>query len=256
MIVEVEKLIDKYLSWLKEEITIQQINKDWVEITTPYLDRHNDYLQIYAKRDNRGYLLTDDGYIVTDLEQSGCNIQNSEKRQNLLKTTLNGFGVQYNDKRLEIHSSLEKFSLCKHNLLQAMIAINDMFYMAEPIVSSIFHEDVIKWLDLNEIRYIPEISFKGKSGYDHNFDFAIPKSKDYPERIIRAINLPNRTSAQALTFAWLDTKEVRPINSSAYAILNDSEKIVSESVIEALKNYDIGIIRWSQRKESLSYLTN
>jgi hypothetical protein len=49
MITEMQGLIDKYLAWLKDKTSLRQID-DWVEITTPYLDRHNDYLQIYAKQ--------------------------------------------------------------------------------------------------------------------------------------------------------------------------------------------------------------
>ena len=45
---------------MKDKTVLRQI-KDWVEITTPYLDRHNDYLQIYVKRDNSGFILTADG---------------------------------------------------------------------------------------------------------------------------------------------------------------------------------------------------
>ena len=33
--------------------------RDWVEITTPYLDRHNDFLQIYTKRQDCGSILTE-----------------------------------------------------------------------------------------------------------------------------------------------------------------------------------------------------
>ena len=48
MIHEVQKLLDAYLAWLKDKTQLRQV-ADWVEITTPYLDRNNDYLQIYAQ---------------------------------------------------------------------------------------------------------------------------------------------------------------------------------------------------------------
>jgi len=48
MIDEIQVLLDKYLQWLKDKTVLRQVN-DWVEITTPYLDRHNDYLQMYAR---------------------------------------------------------------------------------------------------------------------------------------------------------------------------------------------------------------
>lgn len=48
---EIKTLIDQYVAWLGSKITLRQV-ADWIEITTPYLDRNNDYLQIYARRQN------------------------------------------------------------------------------------------------------------------------------------------------------------------------------------------------------------
>lgn len=245
MINEVQALLDQYWAWLRDKTTLRQI-KDWIEITTPYVDRHNDRLQIYAKRRDGGFVLTDDGYVLQDLEQSGCKID-SGKRQALLKMTLNGFGVQVNNQTLEVHASPDNFALRKHNLVQAMLAVNDLFYLASPVVASLFYEDVVAWLDLSDIRYTPKVKFTGKSGYDHLFDFVIPKSKAQPERILRAISRPSRDTAQAMAFSWIDTKEVRPPESRAYAILNDSEHPISESVLEALGNYEVRPVLWSGR---------
>ncbi len=247
MIDEVQALLDQYWAWLRDKTTLRQV-EDWIEITTPYLDRHNDRLQIYARRRDGGFLLTDDGYVLTDLEQSGCKLD-SAKRQALLKMTLNGFGVQLSGQALEVHASSDNFALRKHNLVQAMLAVNDLFYLASPVVASLFYEDVVAWLDLSEIRYTPKVKFTGKSGYDHLFDFVIPRSRQQPERIVRAINRPSRDTAQAMAFSWIDTREVRPPESRAYAILNDSGHPVSESVLDALRNYDVRPVLWSGREQ-------
>ena len=248
MIEEVQALLDQYRSWLKDRTTLRQVN-DWVEITTPYLDRHNDAMQIYAARRNGGWVLTDDGYVLQDLEQSGCRIVGA-RRQALLKTTLNGFGVQLNDQALEVHASPENFGLRKHNLVQAMLAVNDLFYLATPVVASLFFEDVVSWLELSEVRYTPRVKFTGKSGYDHVFDFVIPKSKRQPERILRAINHPNRDAAEALAFGWIDTREVRPAEARAYAVLNDTETAVPAGVLDAMRNYDVRPVLWSERENA------
>ena len=253
MINEVQTLLDQYWAWLKDKTTIREIDQ-WVEITTPYLDRHNDYVQIYAKRKGSGFVLTDDSYILEDLELSGCKID-SNKRKDLLNQTLNGFGVKANDKALVVDASKENFALQKHNLVQAMLAVNDLFYLAKPLVASIFLEDVTTWLDVSNIRYTPKIKLTGKSGYDHMFDFIIPKSLAKPERILRAINRPGRDTAQAIAFSWIDTREVRPPESRAFAILNDTEKDISESVLDAMRNYDVHPVLWSQRSEIHGELT-
>jgi hypothetical protein len=244
---EVQTLLDQYWAWLRDKTTLRQVD-DWIEITTPYIDRHNDRLQIYARRENGVVVLTDDGYVLTDLEQSGCTID-SPKRQALLKMTLNGFGVQMIDRSLEVRASPDNFALRKHNLVQAMLAVNDLFYLASPVVASLFYEDVVAWMDLSEIRYTPKVKFTGKSGYDHLFDFVIPRSKVQPERILRAINRPSRDTAQAMAFSWIDTKQVRASDSIAYAVLNDTEHPISQSVVDALRNYDVKPVLWSTREQ-------
>jgi len=248
MIDEIQKLLDQYLAWLKDRTALRQV-KDWIEITTPYLDRHNDYLQIYVKRENNGFILTDDGYTIEDLKRSGCELE-SKKRKELLALTLNGFGVKLENSSLLVHASSDNFALRKHNLVQAMLSVNDLFDLAVPMVASLFLEDVTSWLDLHEIRYTPKVKFSGKSGYDHLFDFVIPASKKQPERILQTINRPSRDTAQALAFSWIDTKEVRPANSRAYAFLNDSEHAPSGTVLDALRNYDLNPVLWSKRDQS------
>lgn len=240
--------MDRYSRWLRDQTTLSETG-DWIEITTPYLDRHNDYLQIYARRCDGGFVLTDDSYVLEDLEQSGCRID-SPKRKDLVRLTLNGFGVSQAGKALEVRASADDFALRKHSLVQAMLAVNDLFYLASPMVRSLFHEDVVTWLDATEIRYTPNVKFSGKSGYDHLFDFVIPKSKSQPERILRAINNPSRDTAQAMAFSWIDTKEVRPPNSRAYVLLNDTDRAISGNVLEAMKNYEVRPIPWSDREEN------
>ncbi len=252
MINDIQALLDSYADWLKDRTKIREV-KDYVEITTPYLDRHNDYLQIYAKFLNGGFVLTDGGYTLDDLELSGCKID-SPKRQSMFHTILNGYGVNENHGDLEVKVTQDNFSLKKHNLVQAMLAINDLFYLATSTVTSLFYEEVTTWLDISYIRYTPNVKFTGKSCLDHRFDFVIPKSRMHPERILRVINRPDRNAAQVMAFSWIDTKEVRPPEARAYAILNDSKKTVSYNVMDTIRNYDVHPIQWSNRGELVDEL--
>jgi len=251
---EIDQLLNDYRAWLKDKTTLRELNNDWVEITTPYLDRHNDALQIYARAENGGYVLTDDSYTIHDIEASGCNLD-TEKRQDLLKMTLNGFGVRMNNEAIEVHASPENFPARKHNLIQAILAVNDLFYLAPPVVESLFFEDVVAWLDVNDIRYTPKVKFPGISGFDHLFDFVIPKSANrQPERIVQAINRPTRDTAEAFIYKWSDTREVRPRDSQAYAVLNDFEQSISGGVLDAFRNYHIHPVPWSRRGEIVKEL--
>ena len=252
MIQEIQELLDRYTIWLRDRTHLREV-EDHIEITTPYLDRHNDYLQIYVKRANGGFVLTDDGYILDDLEMSGCKID-SPKRKAIFGEVLNGFGIQPSGRALEVKASEENFPLRKHNLVQAMLAVNDLFHLASSTAVNFFHEDVTSWLDLSSIRYIPNVKFTGKTGYDHRFDFVIPKSKTQPERMLRAINRPSRDTAQAMAFSWIDAREARSPEAHAYAILNDSERTISENVLDAMRGYDVRPVPWSAREKARNEL--
>ena len=252
MIEEVQDLMDRYWTWLRDQTSLREV-EDWVEITTPYLDHHNDFLQIYAGRSEGGWLLTDDGYVLDDLEQSGCNID-SPKRKAMLNSTLAGFGVRLEGARLSVTASPTDFSLRKHNLVQAMLSVGDLFYLNAPSVASLFYEDVVEWLDSSNIRYTPNIKFAGKSGFDHRFDFVIPKSKQKPERVLRTVNRPRRDTAQVVAFSWIDTKDVRSPDSRAYAILNDAEQQVPANVLGAVRSYGVNPLPWSARDGALEEL--
>ena len=247
MINDIQLLLDDYIRWFKDKTALKQIDKHWVEVTTPHLDRHNDCLQFYVRQEDGGYLLTDDGYIINDLISSGCSLE-GEKWQELLKTTLHGFGVKQEGEELTLKATPENFSWQKHNFVRAMLAVNDLFYLASPYVSSLFYEDVAQWLDSANIRFTSKVKFTGKSGYDHQFDFIIPKSHQYPERIIQTINSPKKDSTEVLVFKWLDTRETRTPDTQLYAFLNDAGGSVSESETSALGNYDIKHILWSERE--------
>jgi hypothetical protein len=253
MVLEIEKFLSDYRAWLKDKTTLRELNGSWVEITTPYLDRHNDALQIYVRAENGGYILTDDSYTVHDLEASGCDLH-TEKRQDLLKMTLNGYGVKLHNEALEVHATADSFPLRKHSLVQAMLSVNDLFYLAKPVVESLFFEDVVAWLDANEIRYTPKAKFTGISGYDQLFHFVIPKSRKQPERILQAITRPTRETALSFINAWGDTQKVRSPESRAYAVLNDVEQTISGGVLDAFRNYRINPVPWSARAEVVTEL--
>ncbi|MGU9963996.1 MAG: DUF1828 domain-containing protein [Candidatus Halichondribacter symbioticus] len=252
MNINTEHLIDGYYKWLKDKTVWKNI-EDFVEITTPYLDRHNDYIQIYLKQDGDGYILTDDSYTIEDLEMSGCAIE-SPKRQKLLEVTLNGFGIKTNNKELFVKATKENFAVSKHNFVQAVLAVNDMFYLARSTVTNVFVEEVQVWLRKSEVRFNERVFFGGKSGYNSRFDFAIPPFKDNPERIIQTINNPTDEQARQLAWKWQDARDLRPHGAKAYAVINNGKTSVKPSITDALNNYEITPIPYSNRNDFVRQL--
>lgn len=249
---ECEELLNDYTRWLRQQITVTELETG-CEITTPFLDRHNDMLQIYLQRENGHYILSDDGYTLADLQMSGVDLS-TPKRQEALETMLRGFGVEQHENALRVKTQKEQLPQRKHALLQAMLAVNDLFLTAQARVASFFYEDVEQYLALHDIRFVPHASFIGRSGYTHQFDFVIPASKKSAERLIKAIGSPNKDNLTSFMFAWQDTKEVRAPHAQAVAFLNDGQKSLRADSLSALEAYNIHPIAWSQRDNSLALL--
>jgi hypothetical protein len=242
---ECQELVDAYVEWLRREITAEKVG-DACELTTPFLDRHNDHIQIYAMRRSGKIILSDDGYILSDLRTSGLELT-TPKRRAVLETTLRGLGVQLDHNRLQVEASPRNLGQRAHALVQAMLALNDMFVMAQPRVSTFFWEDVRAFLDEHRVRYSPRVKLAGRTGYDHAIDFLIPRSPVAPERLVQAINAPNKSTIGNYLFVLGDTREARGEDAAAYAFLNDRDREVGGDVIEALESYEVVAALWSER---------
>lgn len=247
-----EQIIEAYVAWLRKGLSVESL-ENTCELTTPFLDRHNDHLQIYAVKKDGKIVLSDDGYILSDLRTSGLDLV-TPKRRAVLESVLNGFGVKLEKNQLLVEASQRNIGQRLHILIQAMLAVNDMFVMAQPRVATFFWEDVRAFFDNHEIRYSPRVKIAGKSGFDHAIDFLIPKSRTRPERLVQAINAPNKNTIGTYLFALTDTREARGEESEAYAFLNDQEREVGGEVIEALEAYEVKPVIWSERRKYIQAL--
>ncbi len=247
-------IVKTYMQWMESQFACIE-KGGFVEITTPFLDRHNDKIQIYAQRKNGNYLLTDAGEVLSDLQCCGMDF-NTDKRRALLMQTLNGFGVKEVEGELRVQASESNLGQKTNNLIQAMLSVNDLFCLARSSVSSLFLEDVENWLNKKEIRFLPAVNMVGKSGLSYRFDFAIPKSqtKGIPERLLRVMNYPDKGLTQQILLSWVDTKEARPEESRLFVLVNDSEQKIPAATLEAFSNYELRTIPWSQKEDFVEEL--
>jgi hypothetical protein len=246
-----EKFIENYLNWLRQNVFVNEVEngKKWV-INSPFLDRHNDYIEIYIiKKEEDTFILTDDGFVYNDLLTSGCDPISSPKRKELFKLDLLGFGVNFKEKTHEIYveTSMEEIGKNKHKLAQAMISIGDMFMLASANVSTIFKEDVKAFFRRKDIPFNYDLKITGKSFIEHTIEIALPLVKDNPETIIKVINNPIKSYAINAIFTFNDIKEIRKEIRSV-VIYNDEQK-VAKGFIQALRQYKIECVAWSEREE-------
>ena len=245
-----------YINWLKQNIEQYKINDNIFRLTLPFLDRNNDYIEIYIiANDDNTYTITDDGATINDLELNGFDFSTSDKRKNILKSILSSHGVTQTDtNELVVNCTTNDLPIKKHMLAQCMIKISDMFYLSRNNVQSVFLEDVQKFFDAYNVRYIDNICLTGKSKLTTHYDFAIARSKNSAERFIKVINNMDLNTARNIIFAWNDTKELRQQEAKLYTFIQNTDKKVSDDALGALKEYGINPALWTKKEQYISEL--
>ncbi len=243
---DIQSLINEYATWLKSEITFEKVG-EYYEITTPYMDNANDYLQIYVRQDGNDIYFTDDSATIHGLKMGG--FQFTPSRKSHLQKILHQCGVQLNGDELVAKVPIKGFAQKKHLFIQAILRIDDMFVTSKSKVASFFLDDIQAFFDQNDIFFSDDVQFTGISGFAHNYDFLLQRTRTRPERLCQAVNNPNKSSMGSILFAWNDTKPARKQDSQLIVILND-QNIIARGVEEAFQNYDAKVIRWSEREKA------
>ena len=244
----IQEMIDDYTAWLRKEITTADFG-EYIELTTPYLDRFNDYLQIYAKQDPNGTItLTDDGYIIGSLISSGMTFKSNSNNYKMLNKIAAKFNVDLIGEEIVTTATAHTFPQKKHMMIQAMLAIDDLFVVSPDTVKNLFLEYIETYLNANEIYYSKDFSLLGKSGTVYTYDFHLQRTKERPERFCRGFNKLNISKRDLTLFNWMDTQEKRGDLSELIVIYND-ENSVSDDVLTGFYNYGIKILPFSQRQE-------
>lgn len=243
-----EKLKESLIKWFQEEISINKVNTN-LELTCPFLDRYNDYLQIYIKHiDEKNFILSDDGYIIENLKMSGIDMS-TNRRQEMLQKFIKKYAIELRNNELSLKTDYESFPQKSMLLMQAMLNIDDMFMLSQNKIVSFFLEDVVKFFSQNEIFYSNDIKLTGKSGFVYQYDFLLQRNKRNPERLCKLINNPSKQNMESTLFAWNDTKETREQDSRLIVFLNDING-VDINIIEGYKNYNVIPFKWSEREKN------
>lgn len=236
--------------WHSKQLKLEDF-KDFIEITTPFVDMHHDYIQLFFTKEKDGkFRITDDGHIVSELSILGVDVNAATKRKQFFNTTLKVFGVSYDNQTDELYitfDSIEDYPKKQHNLLQCITRVSDMLLTAKNTVASIFSEEIYAFFDESNVFFSSDLGFTGKTGNQQTFDFVIPHTKRKKEKLIKAVNTPSVDNYTSPLFSFIDVKDVRP-NADFIVIANDSNIPIAERFSNSLINYGVDILAWSKRK--------
>ncbi|WP_332238927.1 DUF1828 domain-containing protein [Sporolactobacillus sp. KGMB 08714] len=247
-----QTLENEYLKWVKENIDFRNLSSSVIRIESPFLDRHNDHLLIYAIIDGNRIKLTDDSNTIQDLFMSGIDIDNSDKRKDILSSALGSYGITRMNDELTIECNIGNFAQAKHQLIQAILFVNDMFILRQSNIKELFIEDVDRYFIQNKIRRSKNMSISGKNGLQHKFDFIINglPEDNIPDRYIKVLNDPrNNLLAKAILFDIQQTAEIKPTEKiHFYTFINDTEKPIGKQTANIITMMpESTIIPYSER---------
>lgn len=245
-----EKWVSEYFNWLKNATIVKDMG-EWIEESTPFLDRHNDSIQLYVKLlDSGEILISDDGATLRDLDFFPPRVK--KQRNDIITMYLKMYGVERRGEELIVSANVENIYQKKHFFIQCIMALNDVMLPRD--VKAIDREEYTKtvknFFEEKKISYVSNIGITGRSGISHSVDFIIPRKNGSPEKIISAINKPDIQHAKISTFNLIDIREGREDICEQIVLLNDTNKEIKQSTIDIFSKYDILPIKWSERNSS------
>lgn len=248
-----KELVNSYVEWIKKGLSLRKLSNGWHEVVTPFLNHKNDMIELYLKQENEQIIISDGGNTLNELLLSGVDVNRSKKRSEELQIILRSFGItKKDDNELFVIAERKKFPESKHRLIQAILSIDDMFMLSSPKTESFFVEDVATFFELNDIIFVKDTAFVGKSGFSHKFDFTLPKIRQRKEIAIKAINTPRKDKIGSVMWMMEDTRLVRPETDGLF-IINDENDIPND-IHQALKKYNIPYFAWSERANNIEKL--
>lgn len=250
---DILELVDSYSNWFKKELKTNSLKEsEFSVIHTPFINNHNDNISIYAKVSGNDILLSDDSDTMNTLEMIGLNL--TPKRIDNLDYILRKYNLSILNNEITAKANKSNFPRVIHSLISGIIDIGNLHLTSQERVASFFSDDVKIYLDRNEIYYTADISFQGKSNYTHNYDLLFQKNKNHPERLANIVDSPSRAKISNLLFSWSDIRDVRESNNTELLVfLNDKDKF-SSNILEALDEYNVKSILWSEKEDYLEYL--
>ncbi|MCA0970831.1 DUF1829 domain-containing protein [Halobacillus litoralis] len=245
----------EYVKWANQSIEWVE-EKDFIEITTPFVDMHHDVISLFVSKENGSFRISDDGYIVDELEDLGVDLASSQRRKEYFTMLTKTFGVKFHSKTKELYidfDELSEYPAMQQRLVQCLIKASDMLLSTRNQVLNFFTEDISAFFEEAEIPYENQVSYMGRSGNHVNFDFVVPKFKKQTPKLIKAVNNPTSEQYKEPLLSFIDVQTTKS-DYGFYVLANDLNVNVSDKFKTSLENYNIHVLPWSEKEEWIQKL--
>ena len=137
-----EKMEQDFRNKVCEKLRISTEGIERFRIFAPFIFEDGDHLSIILKRENGGWILSDEGHtymhLTYDLDER--DLQRGT-RQKIITNALSVFKVEDREGELIIEVQDDQYGDALYNFVQALLRITDVTYLSRERVRSTFMED-------------------------------------------------------------------------------------------------------------------
>ena len=131
-----------------EKICLLGEGVDRFRVFTPFLFEDGDHLAIVLKRENSGWILSDEGHtymhLTYDIDEK--DLQRGT-RQKIITNTLSMFRIEDREGELLLRIPNEQFGDALYSFIQALMKVTDVSFLSRERVRSTFSEDFREMLE-------------------------------------------------------------------------------------------------------------
>ncbi|MBB6497316.1 DUF1828 domain-containing protein [Methanococcus maripaludis] len=239
-----KKCIENYIGWLTEKTECEKFENE-LEISLPFLDRHNDYLEFKLIKESDKLVLTDDGYYISDLFMSGLEFD-TERKLNILYKTVQRFGAEKIGSEIRIETDKENLGESIHEMIQTLLQIDSLYLINQPKENHMFVNDVLAYFDEKEIPYILPKNHDLKAILSKKIDFILPKYNK-KETFVKTVGTPNHSQISTAIFNFEDIKKTGDLTKDYgnLLILKDVDEEIKQNTLDLAYRWNKDVEKWS-----------
>ena len=250
-----EDVVREYVDHPTSKFSVESI-PGGCKIVTAFRNLDNDAIIVYALETREGYRVTDMGYAFQFLFLHGIDAGGPTKRAWLVDSLANSYGVSIEEG--EIVAKARKASDLPgaiERVIDALRSICHVTFALKPQPYFDFREEVVIFLQQNGNIIIPDREYRGRTEV-HRIPIVIRFSQDVLIAPLSASSIAHaRAIAERVAFQWVDLNQANVEFHSA-AVVNDAveDQPWNAQVMAILEGYSDAVVRWSERRNLLSFL--
>jgi len=138
----IDTIVSDFRNKVCDQVNLVQEGMDRYRVFTPFLFEDGDHLAIVLRRENAGWILSDEGHTYMHLTYS-IDEKDLQKgtRQKIITNTLSVFKVEDRNGELILAIQEDRYGDALFSFSQALLKITDVSYLSRETVRSTFMED-------------------------------------------------------------------------------------------------------------------